>query len=166
MKSELTVMGPEQLRALGHPLRLRVLDVLTDGEELTNRELAQRLGVDPGHLHFHVRLLMRAGLIERCEARGSREKPYRAVASSIRVGPDLGLAVLASDDQAALLASVERAWGAHAALGRFESAQVTARITQKQLGEVMRELTQKVTALEDGGVDPLVITLFAHPPAG
>jgi len=37
---------PEQLKALGHPLRVRVLEMLgQDGEwQLTNRELAQRLG--------------------------------------------------------------------------------------------------------------------------
>ena len=36
---------PEQLKALGHPLRLRVLEMLGQSEEgsLTNRELAQRL---------------------------------------------------------------------------------------------------------------------------
>jgi len=54
----LVVDKPQQLKALGHPLRLRVLDVLGESEEqLTNRELASRIGVDPGHLHFHVRML-------------------------------------------------------------------------------------------------------------
>ena len=48
---------------------------------MTNRELAQKLGVDPGHLHFHVKMLLRAGLIERAEGGRGREKPYRAVAS-------------------------------------------------------------------------------------
>jgi len=56
---------PEQLKALGHPLRLRVLEMLgTNGDEsFTNRELANELGVDPGHLHCRVRILLRAGLI-------------------------------------------------------------------------------------------------------
>ena len=81
----LTLERPEQLKALGHPLRLRVLEML--GREartrLTNRELAQRLGVDPGHLHFHVRMLLRAGLIERADGGAGREKPYRAVAKTV-----------------------------------------------------------------------------------
>ena len=65
MRETLTVDRPEQLKALGHPLRLRVLEELgSKTESLTNRELAQRLGVDPGHLHFHVRMLQKAGLIE------------------------------------------------------------------------------------------------------
>src|SRR5215212_4706072 len=86
----LTLDKPEQLKALGHPLRLRVLETLGagDGEELTNRELANRLGVDPGHLHFHVRMLLRAGLIALAQGHG-REKPYYAVARTVRVPPEL-----------------------------------------------------------------------------
>ena len=64
-RDTLTIERPEQLKALGHPLRLKVLQVLSETDEaLTNRELAARLSVDPGHLHFHVRMLQRAGLIE------------------------------------------------------------------------------------------------------
>ena len=70
----LEIDRPEQLKALGHPLRLKVLQVLGESDEpLTNRELAARLSVDPGHLHFHVRMLHRAGLIELAEAGGTRE---------------------------------------------------------------------------------------------
>ena len=70
---------PEQLKALGHPLRLKVLQALGESDEpLTNRELAARLAVDPGHLHFHVRMLHRAGLIERAEAAGARSRTARS----------------------------------------------------------------------------------------
>src|SRR6266567_765645 len=62
-----------------------------EGEwQLTNRELAQRLAVDPGHLHFHVRMLLKAGLIELADSKGrGREKPYRAIAKVFRVAPEL-----------------------------------------------------------------------------
>src|SRR6478736_4466136 len=61
----LEIERPEQLKALGHPLRLKVLQVLGESDHpMTNRELAATLSVDPGHLHFHVRMLHRAGLIE------------------------------------------------------------------------------------------------------
>src|SRR5919198_106136 len=93
----LQVDQPEQLKALGHPLRLKVLQVLGESETpLTNRELAGRLSVDPGHLHFHVRMLHQAGLIERAPA-GGREKPYRSVAKHLKVGPELRAAGLASE---------------------------------------------------------------------
>src|ERR1044071_7502138 len=96
-QDELTIERPEQLKALGHPLPLKVLQVLSESDEpLTNRELAARLSVDPGHLHFHVRMLHRAGLIELAEAAG-REKPYRAVAKHLKVGPEIRAAGLASE---------------------------------------------------------------------
>src|SRR2546430_13314532 len=110
---------PEQLKALGHPLRLRVLETLgTSGKEaFTNRELANRLGVDPGHLHFHVRMLLTAGLIELAERSGGREKPYPAVARHGRVAPELITTGAANDAREAMLDQVRQGCGEFAAPG-------------------------------------------------
>jgi len=155
----------EQLKALGHPLRLRVLEMLgAAGEKpLTNRELAQKLSVDPGHLHFHVKMLMRAGLIERAEGGKGREKPYRAVASTVRVAPQLLQSRLTGDLQGAMLEEVQNAFAGREQ-GRFRSAQVTARITPEQALEIVTALVEKARDLEDQRLDPLVITAFLHPP--
>jgi DNA-binding transcriptional ArsR family regulator len=160
----LTIDQPEQLKALGHPLRIRVLETLGD-EELTNRELAQRLGVDPGHLHFHVRMLLRAGLIELANSARRREKPYRAVARTIRVAPELISAGLTSDVHAAMLEEVQRAWVKHGPAGTFRSAQLTVRADPEQVRELMRDLAAKVGGLEEPEHDQLVVSLFVHPPA-
>ena len=160
----LTIDRPEQLKALGHPLRLRVLEVLGESDaELTNRELAQRLGVDPGHLHFHVRMLLNAGLIRLVEGGRRREKPYRAVASHIRVAPELLTAGAANDARAAMLESVQRGWAAHAGEGRFRSAQITARMDPEQVREVFRMLVAEVEKREEASREPILITLFSHP---
>jgi DNA-binding transcriptional ArsR family regulator len=160
----LTIERAEQLKALGHPLRLRVLEMLGDeGEPLTNRELAQKLGVDPGHLHFHVKMLLRAGLIERAEGGKGREKPYRAVASTVRVGPELLGSRLTGDLQAAMLNEVQAGF-AQREKGQFRSAQVTGRITPEHAIELITELVEKAKDLEDPSVDPIVITAFMHPP--
>jgi DNA-binding transcriptional ArsR family regulator len=160
-----TIERAEQLKALGHPLRLRVLEMLGgEGEQpLTNRELAQRLGVDPGHLHFHVKMLLRAGLIERVEGGKGREKPYRAVASTVRVAPQLLQSHLTGDLQGAMLEEVQNAFAAREQ-GRFRSAQVTARVTPEQAIEIVTWLVEKARDLEDQSVDPIVITAFLHPP--
>jgi DNA-binding transcriptional ArsR family regulator len=160
-----TIERAEQLKALGHPLRLRVLEMLGDegGEPLTNRELAQKLGVDPGHLHFHVKMLLRAGLIERAEGGKGREKPYRAVASTVRVGPELLGSRLTGDLQAAMLNEVQAGF-AKRDEGQFRSAQVTGRLTPEHAIELIAELVEKAKDLEDPDVDPLVITAFMHPP--
>jgi DNA-binding transcriptional ArsR family regulator len=166
MPDVLTVERPEQLKALGHPLRLRVLEMLGAGEneQLTNRELAQRLGVDPGHLHFHVRMLLKAGLIELAEGGRGREKPYRAVARTIRVAPALVASGVASDLRAAMLDEVQRGYTTFGAEGTFRSAQVTARMTPDQALELISELVERARDLEDPDEEPLVITVTFHPP--
>ena len=160
----LTIDRPEQLKALGHPLRLRVLEVLGESEEeLTNRELAARLGVDPGHLHFHVRMLLSAGLIERATVRGGREKPYRAVASHVRVAPELITSSGADDARAAMLDAVQRGWNAHAGGGRFRSAQLTVRMDPERVRELWADFVEEAERLEEPSFDPLLITWFSHP---
>lgn len=162
----LTIERAEQLKALGHPLRLKVLEMLGgEGEEpLTNRELAKRLSVDPGHLHFHVKMLMRAGLIERAGGGKGREKPYRAVATTVRVGPELLRSRLTGDLQAAMFGEVQQGFGSRDK-GQFRSAQVNARVTPEQGIELITELVEKARIMENPAVDPLIITAFLHPPS-
>jgi DNA-binding transcriptional ArsR family regulator len=159
---------PEQLKALGHPLRVRVLEMLgQDGEwQLTNRELAQRLGVDPGHLHFHVRMLLKAGLIELADSGGrGREKPYRAVAKVFRVAPELLAAGGASDLQAAMIDQVQRAHTRYAEEGAFRGAQLEVKLSMEYALKLMTDTLEKARKDEDESADKLVLTLFAHPPA-
>ena len=106
-------------------------------EPLTNRELAARLAVDPGHLHFHVRMLHRAGLIERAEAAG-REKPYRAVAKHLKVGSEIRATGGASELQAAQLRELQRGFETHAAQGEFRSAQVHTRLAPETVRDLLR----------------------------
>ena len=162
----LTIDRPEQLKALGHPLRLRVLEMLggENEDQLTNRELAMRLGVDPGHLHFHVRMLVKAGLIELGEQRSGREKPYRAVARTVRVAPELIGSGLLDDVQDAMLDEVQRGRAQYGSAGRFRSAQVTVRVEPEQALELMTELVERARELETDTAEPLVITTLVHPP--
>jgi DNA-binding transcriptional ArsR family regulator len=168
LQETLVLDKPEQLKALGHPLRVRVLEMLgQEGEwQLTNRELAQRLGVDPGHLHFHVRMLLKAGLIELADENGrGREKPYRAVAKVFRIAPELLAAGGASDIQAAMIDQVQRAHGLYATDGTFRSAQLEVKLTIDSALELMSRFLGEARDLEDQSADKIVLTMFAHPPA-
>ncbi len=169
MQETLIIDKPEQLKALGHPLRVRVLEMLGgEGEEdwqLTNRELAQRLDVDPGHLHFHVRMLMKAGLIELASEGGGREKPYRAVAKVFRVAPELLAAGGARDLQAAMIDQIQRAHALYSSEGRFRGAQLELRIPLERALELMTAFLQAARDVEDDQAEQVVLTMFAHPPA-
>jgi DNA-binding transcriptional ArsR family regulator len=168
VQETLVLDKPEQLKALGHPLRVRVLEMLgQEGEwQLTNRELAQRLSVDPGHLHFHVRMLLKAGLIELAdESSRGREKPYRAVAKVFRIAPELLAAGGASDIQAAMIDQVQRAHSLFSTDGTFRSAQLEVKLTIEQALELMSEFLAKARESEDESADKIVLTMFAHPPA-
>ncbi len=74
-----------EAKALAHPLRIRMLR-LTGQQAMTNKQLADRLGIDPGTALYHVRLLTEAGLMRqepvRTGASGALEKPYRSTGQS------------------------------------------------------------------------------------
>lgn len=76
---------PDEARALANPLRLRILRLCLD-EALTNKDIADRLGRDPGTTLHHVRLLVATGFLAGEEVRqgasGALEKPYRATRKS------------------------------------------------------------------------------------
>jgi DNA-binding transcriptional ArsR family regulator len=169
VQDTLVLDKPEQLKALGHPLRVRVLEMLgQEGEEwqLTNRELAQRLGVDPGHLHFHVRMLLKAGLIELADnGQRGREKPYRAVAKVFRVAPELLASGGARDVQAAMIDQVQRAHAVYSAEGTFRSAQLELRLSVDRAVEMMTAFLSAARDVEDTQAEKIVLTMFAHPPA-
>ena len=75
----------QEIKALAHPLRLRILR-LCGLHELTNKQLADRLGHDPGTVLYHVRQLLAAGFLEPAKVRtgisGALEKPYRSTGRS------------------------------------------------------------------------------------
>ena len=70
---------------MAHPLRLRILRLCLH-EQLTNKELADRLGQEPATILHHVRTLCRTGFLEAGEVRNGRrgalEKPYRSTGKS------------------------------------------------------------------------------------
>lgn len=158
-----TIDRPDQLKALGHPLRLRALEALGESETpMSNRELAQRLGVDPGHLHFHVQMLLRAGLIQQAASARGREKPYRPAAKTLKVAPEL-VSAGASELQATVVEDVQKGWNAHAEDGQFRFVRINARISPELALQALSELVPRFEELEDEGEQMMTITAIVHP---
>lgn len=59
----ITEAKAELFKALAHPARVRVLELLADGEH-TMGELAELTGLEPSHLSQHVTVLRRAGIVD------------------------------------------------------------------------------------------------------
>jgi DNA-binding transcriptional ArsR family regulator len=83
------VSGPAQLKVFTDPLRIRVLNVLSQ-REATNQQVADSLGEPTAKVLYHVRFLLDAGIIRlvRTEVKGGNvEKYYRAIALAFVLTP-------------------------------------------------------------------------------
>jgi DNA-binding transcriptional ArsR family regulator len=79
----------EQVRALSHPLRLRLLELFAECPR-TTKQAAEALGEAPTRLYHHVAALERAGLVRLKETRrnrGTTEKYFEVVAHRIMGEP-------------------------------------------------------------------------------
>ncbi|GAB3542101.1 hypothetical protein GCM10027403_34330 [Arthrobacter tecti] len=78
---ELVVSDPVRIRALAHPVRLELLDVLDDKGEATATECAAAIGESVASCSYHLRMLAKHGYIEQV-GRPGREKPWKSVSHS------------------------------------------------------------------------------------
>lgn len=78
---EQIVSDPIRIRALAHPVRLELLDVLDDRGEATATECAAATDESVASCSYHLRVLAKHGYIEKVDRPG-REKPWKTVSSS------------------------------------------------------------------------------------
>ncbi len=174
MQELLQISEPAQVRALGHPLRLAILDALADAPA-TNLQLSQRIGASPSKCFFHVRQLLEAGLIRRGESRitgGVVEKYYEPVARRFLLErgdpreqgqPRAGivLATAVADYEAAL----ER-FGTTGA--DYDAAHLTVRLRAEDEGRARArvwELLDDLRAMERSDGRAFALTCLLHPRA-
>jgi len=71
------ITDPAGVKALAHPARLAVIDVLYGGEILTATQCAEIAGITPSAMSYHLRALEKHGIVVRAEASGDgRERPW------------------------------------------------------------------------------------------
>lgn len=88
--AELVITDVEQLKAMSDPLRLQLLDLMSDApiRTWTARELAERLATKQTKLYHHLGMLEERGFIRVAETRmvsGILEKRYAVTALSFRL---------------------------------------------------------------------------------
>jgi DNA-binding transcriptional ArsR family regulator len=74
------------LKALSHPLRVRLWDLLVSAGPATSTTLARQTGESTGSTSYHLRQLASHGLVEEVPERGTgRERWWRAASGALRV---------------------------------------------------------------------------------
>jgi DNA-binding transcriptional ArsR family regulator len=140
------VARPEQFKALGHPMRHRLLFALGQGEA-TISQLAATLGSNKGNVAHHLKVLADAGLVQLAgtrHVRGGTEQYYRRAFHSLQF-EDTGLTETALSAVAAEIASAETE-----PFLMLRNLRLTPRHAE-QLTEVLRGLAEQP---EDGGDQP------------
>jgi DNA-binding transcriptional ArsR family regulator len=137
-----------KLRALAHPLRVRILSLLT-GAAMSSAELARELGMTHAAVSFHVRRLAAAGYLELAEVRsvrGGQERRYRTrVAGRAEwEQEDPRLAVRAVSEEVARRAasSSTDAWRVFADAEAWVEQDAWDAFAEK-IGEAVRELDRR-----------------------
>jgi DNA-binding transcriptional ArsR family regulator len=159
MKPYSDITDPRLIKALAHPLRVRVLSILETREMASPNELADELSVSLGVMSYHVRRLHALGfleLVKRTPRRGAIEHHYRAKARP-RVTDEGWAETPAIVKRAMVGASLQQTSSyvnAAAAQGGFDrsDARLTRRgvtLDQKGWSQLGREMTKWMKKLEE-----------------
>lgn len=147
---------PASIRALAHPLRLRILALLDDEGEVTATRCAEVTGESVASCSFHLRMLAKYGYVEAAERRG-KERPWRTVGRGrqTRFDPDVPESLPAASAVADLVLGQEtarvRAWlaGAAAEDPRWLLASTLSSSSFYATREELDALAREVEALTD-----------------
>ena len=182
-REEMRELGPEQLKALTHPLRVEIIRALRSDGPATATALARRLGESSGSTSYHLRQLERHGFVEEVPDSGDgRDRWWRAAFRGQSVDPakwhdDPGDRSVVAAYEAMVVRGAAQTLGAfieEQANGEWDNAWVDAatvsdkslRLTPAQL----RRLVDKMHALLDSferydspGAERVVVQVNAFP---
>jgi DNA-binding transcriptional ArsR family regulator len=57
-------LAASKLRAMAHPMRIAIIDLLTDNEKLSVTEIYERLNIEQASASHHLNILKNKGLLE------------------------------------------------------------------------------------------------------
>jgi DNA-binding transcriptional ArsR family regulator len=159
------VLDTGALRALAHPLRVRIYDILSQYGPQTASSLAEKLGESSGSTSYHLRALAKHDLIRECEDRGTgRERWWERPAGGIsfanadamktpagRAATQIVMTEFFRNRNEQLLRFVND--GIRAAGKEWESGTLISTATARLTPEQSKELSIKIMALIDDAVD-------------
>lgn len=92
MLEQYTISDIKQLKALSHTSRVKILSTLSE-KPMTAKQLADQFGEEPAKTSYHVKQLLKVGLVELMFTRetqnGIIEKYYQSIAREFQTDPYL-----------------------------------------------------------------------------
>jgi DNA-binding transcriptional ArsR family regulator len=79
---------PKRLRALSHPLRLKLISLLTEEGAATATRCAEALDESVASCSYHLNILAKYGFIGQAPGGQGRERPWQTVVEDITVSPE------------------------------------------------------------------------------
>jgi len=81
----LNLTDPKTMRALAHPVRLALMEILDVARTLTATQASEILGESPANCAFHLRTLAKYGLVREAGGGRGRERPWTFAQRSLSV---------------------------------------------------------------------------------
>jgi DNA-binding transcriptional ArsR family regulator len=83
------VSDAQTMRALAHPVRMDLLDLMRREGEITATRAAEALDESPGNMSWHLQTLAKYGFVEETGDGKGRTRPWRLVSASNRFRVDI-----------------------------------------------------------------------------
>ena len=161
-----SLSDPKAMRALAHPVRMALLELLGVTGTLTATQASEALGESPANCAFHLRTLAKYGFVKEAGGGRGRERPWTAAQRTIRIS-----AAEQSDPQAKLAAEAlgqvwlnrwldraRRVFGTTARVPGWEHATHWTRssvfLTAEEAEQMTRDIMRLVDRYRDREDDP------------
>jgi len=159
------------LKALAHPLRVRIFDILSQYGPQTASSLADQLGESSGATSYHLRALAKHDLIREVDGRGTaRERWWERPKGSVTIStPEAVRTSRQRHDQ--LMRFLAQSWSSDDGLEEAaELSTANARLTREQFEDVRDRIAAIITEAvrthrdqEGDDVRPYLIRLDMFP---
>jgi hypothetical protein len=170
-----SLTDPKAMRALAHPVRMALLELLGVATTLTATQASEALGESPANCAFHLRTLAKYGFVKEAGGGRGRERPWTAAQAAIRIST-----ADQTDPQAALAADAlgtlwrerwleraRRVFGSKTRLPGWEHATQWTRsavfLTPEEAMRMTREVQRIIDRYQDRNRDPSLRPAGAMP---
>jgi Helix-turn-helix domain len=83
----LNLTDPRAMRALAHPVRIALIELLGTAGTITATQASEILGETPANCAFHLRTLAKYGFVREAGGGRGRERPWTRTRRSLRISP-------------------------------------------------------------------------------